>query len=84
MGQKICFQCQTKDSSTLTDALVTSYFHPGHFRAILSCVIYKYINIHKWDQGIYFRGSKLILVTLTDALVTRYMPCWSFQINFIV
>ena len=29
-----------------------------------------YQNIHKWDQGIYLRGSKLILFALTDDLVT--------------
>ena len=38
-GQETCFQCHTRDSSTLTNALVTSYFHAGNFRAILSCNI---------------------------------------------
>ena len=41
-GQEISFQCQTRDSSTLTDAVVTSYFHAGHFRSVLSCDISKH------------------------------------------
>ena len=35
-GQEIRFHCQTKDSSPLTDALVTNYYHAGHFRSISS------------------------------------------------
>ena len=49
--QEIRFQCQTRDSSTLTNTLVTSYF-----QEVISDQFYNviYQNIQKWDQEIHF------------------------------
>ena len=43
-----------------------------------------YQSIGKWGQEIRFQCQNLDSSTLTDARVTRYYKCRSFQINFIM
>ena len=43
-----------------------------------------YQNNYKLGKEIYFLDLKLILSTLTNALVSdQILPCWSFQLYFI-
>ena len=80
-GQDICFLCQTMDSSTLTDALVTSYFHVGHCRSIISCEISK--HTYKGPRNSILR-RKINFEHSDRRDRDQLIPCWSFQINFIM